>query len=63
MKADNVKLSIVRGYVVKTEDEEPKYIVAYKTVARPYKHDLFTDDHSRLADKYEKKAIEKALAK
>ena len=55
MKADTVKLSIVRVYVVKTEDEEPKDIVIYKTVARPYKHDLFTDEHSRLADKYSKK--------
>lgn len=61
--SEDVKLSIVRGYVVKTEDEEPKDIVTYKTVARPYKHDLFTDGHSRLADKYEKKAIEKSLFK
>lgn len=61
--SDDVKLSIVRGYVVKTEDEEPKDIVTYKTVARPYNHASFTDGRSRLADKYEKQAIEKALAK
>ena len=61
--SDDVKLSIVRGYIVKTEDEEPKDIVTYKTVARQYNHASFTDGRSRLADKYEKQAIEKALHK
>lgn len=63
--SDNGKLAIVRGYVVKIEDEEPKDIATYKTVARSYNHDsfTFTDERSRLADKYEKQAIEKALAK